>query len=445
MDPVALARMADADTAFAFDLYHQLPAPPVNSFFSPYSIAAALTMTHAGARGLTAEQMASVLHVPFAEDRVHEVRSQLDADLAAVDESLVLRVANSLWPQAGYPFRDEFLELVGRWYAAAVKVVDYIEAADAARLAINTWVEEHTEGKVRDLVPPGGVDAMTRLVLVNAIYLNGTWVHQFDAASTRTGPFHLLDGQTREMPLMEQTDDFRYSKGDGWRAAQLPYRGQASMLVVVPDEGRFAEVEARFGPDLLAEVREMLEPRRLHVVLPRFELTSALELSAALTALGMVDAFDPTRADLTGMTALRELFVSEVFHKAFVAVDGARYGGGRRDRSRHPAHGPADRPARGPDRRPAIPARHRARAVRRDALPRPGDRPHRLTDLPAGATDRRFRARSPTVGRAFCVPADERSGRRGQVTAASCTSWQVAIRLQIDGTLSPVRSAAART
>lgn len=321
MDPVALARMADADTAFAFDLYHQLPAPPVNAFFSPYSIAAALTMTHAGARGLTAEQMASLLHVPFAEDRVHEVRSQLDADLAAVDESLVLRVANSLWPQAGYPFRDEFLELVGRWYAAAVKVVDYIEAAEAARPAINTWVEEHTEGKVRDLVPPGGVDAMTRLVLVNAICFYGTWVHQFDAASTRTGPFHLLDGQTREMPLMEQTDEFRYSEGDGWRAAQLPYRGQASMLVVVPDEGRFAEVEARFGPDLLAEVREMLEPRRLHLVLPRFELTCALELSAALRALGMVDAFDPTRADLTGMTALRELFVSEVFHKAFVAVD----------------------------------------------------------------------------------------------------------------------------
>ena len=211
---------------------------------------------------------------------MHEVRSQLDADLAAVDESLVLRVANSLWPQAGYPFRDEFLELVGRWYAAAVKVVDYIEAAEAARLAINTWVEEHTKGKVRDLVPPGGVDAMTRLVLVNAIYFYGTWVHQFDAASTRTGPFHLLDGQTREMPLMEQTDEFRYNEGDGWRAAQLPYRGQASMLVVAPDDGRFAEVEARFGPDLLAEVREMLEPRRLHLVLPRFELTCALELSA---------------------------------------------------------------------------------------------------------------------------------------------------------------------
>jgi serpin B len=105
---------------------------------------------------------------------VHEIRSQLDADLAAADESLVLRVANSLWPQAGYPFRDEFLELVGRWYAAAVKVVDYIEAAEAARLAINTWVEEQTEGKIRDLVPPSGVDAMTRLVLVNAIYFYGT-------------------------------------------------------------------------------------------------------------------------------------------------------------------------------------------------------------------------------------------------------------------------------
>jgi serpin B len=321
MDTVTLARMANADTAFAFDLYHQLPAPPVNALFSPYSIAAALTMTHAGARGLTAEQMASVLHLPFAGDRVHEARSQLDADLAAADESLVLRVANSLWPQAGYPLRDEFLELVGRWYAAAVKVVDYIEAAEAARLAINTWVEEHTEGKIRDLVPPGGVGAMTRLVLVNAIYFYGTWVHQFDAASTRPGPFHLLDGQSREVPLMEQTDEFRYAEGDGWRAARLPYRGRASMLVVVPDERRFAEVEARFGPDLLAEVREALELRRLHLVLPRFELTCALELGEALVALGMVDLFDLMRADLTGMTAVRELFVSEVFHNAFVAVD----------------------------------------------------------------------------------------------------------------------------
>jgi len=321
MDTVTLARMADADTAFAFDLYHQLPAPPVNAFFSPYSIAAALTMTLAGARGPTAEQMASVLHLPFAEDRVHEVRSQLDADLAAAHKSLVLRVANSLWPQAGYPFRDEFLELVGRWYAAAVKLVDYIEAAEAARLAINTWVEEHTEGKVRDLVPLGGVDAMTRLVLVNAIYFYGTWLHQFDEASTRTGPFHLLDRQSREVPLMEQTDEFRYGEGDGWRAALLPYRGRASMLVVVPDEGRFAEVEARFGPALLTEAREVLELRRLHLVLPRFELTYTLELGAVLQALGMVDVFDPTRADLTGMTPVPELFVSRVFHKAFVAVD----------------------------------------------------------------------------------------------------------------------------
>ena len=321
MDAVTLARMANADTAFAFDLYHQLPAPPVNAFFSPYSIAAALTKTHAGARGLTAEQIASVLHLPFAEGRMHEVRWQLDADLAAADESLVIRVANSLWLQAGYPFRDEFLELVGGWHAAAVEVVDYIKAAEGARLALNTWVEEHTEGKIRDLVPPGGVDAMTRLALVNAIYFYGTWVHQFDAASTRPEPFHLLDGPPREVPLMEQTEEFRYGEGDGWRAARLPYRGRASMLVVVPDEGCFADVEARFGPDLLAEVREALELRQLHLALPRFELTCALELGAALSALGMVDLFDPRRADLTGMTAVRELFVSEVFHQAFVAVD----------------------------------------------------------------------------------------------------------------------------
>jgi serpin B len=120
---------------------------------------------------------------------------------------------------------------------------------------------------------------------------------------------------------MEQTDEFRYGEGDGWRAARLPYRGRASMLVVVPDEGRFAEVEARFGPDLLAEVREVLELRRLHLVLPRFELSCAFELGSALRVLGMVDLFDLMRADLTGMTAVRELFVSEVFHKAFVAVD----------------------------------------------------------------------------------------------------------------------------
>ena len=321
METVTQARMVDADTALAFDLYHQLPGPRVNAFFSPYPIATALTMTYAGARGLTAEQMAWALHLPFTQDRVHEVRSQLDVDLAAADESLVLREANSLWPQTGYPFRDEFLELVDRCYAAAVKVIDYIEATETARLAINTWVEEHTEGKIRDLVPPGALDAMTRLVLVNAIYFYGTWAHQFDPESTRSGPFHLLDGQYHEVPLMEQTNEFPYGEGDGWRAARLPYKGRASMLVIVPDEEHFDEVEARFRSDLLTEVRAVLKPRRLHLVLPRFELTCALELGAALRALGMVDAFDPTRADLTGMTAVPELFVSEVFHKAFVGVD----------------------------------------------------------------------------------------------------------------------------
>ncbi|MBU1910144.1 MAG: serpin family protein, partial [Verrucomicrobia bacterium] len=189
--PGDITALARDNSSFALDLYRSLAATEGNAFFSPYSISTALAMTYAGARGNTEKEMAATLRFSLGQENLHPAFAELEKQLTKVQQGGGVRwmAANSLWPQDGYPFLPKYLELLKKRYGVSVTALDFGRATEEARRRINGWVEEKTQGKIKDLIQPGVLDPLTRLVLVNAIYFKGKWASQFKAADTKEAPF----------------------------------------------------------------------------------------------------------------------------------------------------------------------------------------------------------------------------------------------------------------
>jgi serpin B len=326
-----LSSLVEGNSAFAFDLYDALRNQEGNLFFSPFSVSLALAMTYAGARGETEAQMARTLHYTLPQERLHAAFNALDQQLSSRGANargqdgkpFRLKLANSVWGQTGYQFLPSYLETLARQYGAGLRLSDFQSAPEPSRVAINDWVEEQTEGKIVDLLPRGSIDALTRMVLVNAIYFNAAWTHSFEKANTRPGPFNLLDGRQVEVPMMSRTlHSLSYAKGDGFQAVELPYDGrEVSMVILLPDAGGFSGFEDSLDAALVDAALSALQPRFVALTLPKFNYSSEFSLAKTLSAMGMPDAMVYRQADFSGMDGTRELFISDVVHKAVVAVD----------------------------------------------------------------------------------------------------------------------------
>ena len=329
--PAQLAQMVGGDRALAFDLYHYfVETEGGNLFISPYSISTAMSMVLAGARGQTADELAAALGVGQMGSDWHLARNALELELAALADyeppgdgvavPLTLEPTNAIFGQAGYPFKQDFLDILAANYGAGMNAVDFMTQTEAARVAINAWVAERTRDRIEELLPDGSIDSLTRAVLVNAIYFKANWMDQFDPDATETAPFHLLDGSTVDVQMMHG-GGARYGTGDGWQAAELFYYGGPSMLLIVPDEGRFAEVEGLLDADYLAALDGELGSYQLDLRLPRWETDATLDVIPALKSLGVDLLFDPIEADLSGIADLEQLYVSGVIHQANITVD----------------------------------------------------------------------------------------------------------------------------
>jgi serpin B len=311
------------NTEFALDLYQELRTEEGNLFFSPHSISTALAMTYAGAHGETEAQMARALHFTLQQRELHAAFARLDATLTGIAQKgpVQLAVANALWPQEGYALLEEFLALVKRYYDVEITALDY-GAPEAARRIINNWVEERTAHRIFEMIPPGILGAMTRLVLVNAIYFKGDWASQFDQELTEDVPFRISTEESVQVPMMHQTHDYRYRRVEGLELLELPYAGHdLSMLVLLPTEVEgLADLEERLTQENVAAWTERLWRTEVQVSLPRFKITFPCTLKAPLMSLGMVDAFGEA-ADFSRMDGTRLLYIAQVLHKAFVAVN----------------------------------------------------------------------------------------------------------------------------
>jgi len=326
-----LEGLASGNRAFALDLYQQLREEGGNLFYSPYSISLALAMTYAGARGETEAQMAQALHFTLPQERLHPAFNALSQTLESRSQhegedeegGLTLSIANSLWGQAGFSFQTDFLDMLAENYGAGLREVDFAQS-EAARQAINDWVAEETREKIKDLIPQGALNELTRLVLANAIYFKAAWQYPFEEEMTSAGEFTLLDGGMVEVDMMHQSRMFAYASGDGYQAVELPYSGgSASMVVILPDSSRLAAFEETLDGEMLEEILAGLYPVQVELAMPKFKVESTFNLSETLAALGMPDAFSMDRADFSGMTGKADLFISSVVHKAFVDVNEA--------------------------------------------------------------------------------------------------------------------------
>jgi serpin B len=231
-------------------------------------------------------------------------------------------VANSLWGQRGEAWEHPFLEALARYYATGMRQVDYKRDAEGARLAINHWTSGQTHGKIPHLVPPNMLDRLTRLVLVNAIYLKAPWENTFQKFGTRNQPFTLDNGRQVSVPTMRMSMSVVVTEESGWRAARLPYVGGTLAMTVVVPSSSLADLERSVDADTL---RSMLggttAASEVLVSLPKWKVSLNAPLKQPLTALGMPTAFKRGSADFSGMTRQDRLYISAVQHDAFISVD----------------------------------------------------------------------------------------------------------------------------
>jgi serpin B len=282
-------------------------------------------MTYAGARGNTAKQMATVLYLPSDQEQVDAAFAQLQGQLSAIQTQghVELNVANGLWAQQDQPFLATYLDRVNKSYDAALRQVDFESAYETVRQDINAWVEAQTRDKITDLLKPGILNALTRLVLVNAIYFKGNWANRFEESATRETVFSVATENTVTVPMMIQQETFGYTENDILQALELPYEGGAlSMVVLLPKQPQgLTELENALSAENLAQWLDVLHPQEVEVYLPRFTMTAEFDLSAMLSGMGMADAFSRGVADFSAIDGTRDLFISSVVHKAFIDVN----------------------------------------------------------------------------------------------------------------------------
>jgi serpin B len=325
-DPAAAAAAGIGE--IAWDLVRA--AGSGNVVLSPASVWEALAMTHAGARGETAAEIATVLGLPDDRAAIGAAAAALRASLAkAKGETITLDVANRLWVQKGKPLEAEFTGGLERWFGAASGAVDFSGAAAAARGEINGWVADRTAKKIPELLPPDAITPLTRLVLTNAVYLKAPWAEPFTKDATKPGPFLLAPDKPVDVPFMHRSGALAAGRiGAGDLAAtvcEIPYAGnQLAMVIVVPEKADgLAAVLGELDGDWRTKwdgAGPALRRRAVDLVLPKWTARKPLSLVPALESLGMRKAFEGGVADFSGIDGTRELFVSAVVHEGFVEV-----------------------------------------------------------------------------------------------------------------------------
>jgi len=321
-----LVALVAGNNQFACDVYAQLADQPGNLFLSPFSVSTALAMAYAGAKGETATQMEQALHFTLPQETLHPAFGELNDHIQVIEAAghVKLCAANSLWPHNACSLLEDYFAQVKKSYGVSITPVDYEHNEPQARAQINNWVAAKTENRITNLIA-GPLSPLTRLVLVNAIYFKGNWAESFKTNCTQNAPFFVPIGEPAPTALMEQTHTFLYADLDTFQILALPYRGwELSMLVLLPKgSNALAAVEHVLSPDALKQWRQAMMPESVHVFLPRFKITwGTTSLAKPLQELGMRNAFSSAGlANFSGMDGQRDLYISDVLHKAFVDVN----------------------------------------------------------------------------------------------------------------------------
>ncbi|MBU4023372.1 serpin family protein [Patescibacteria group bacterium] len=323
--PGSFDNVAEANNQFAMDYYSYLKdSTSGNIFFSPFSISTALAMTYEGARGQTAEEMESVFYFPKDNDVRKQEYLAVMNEINKEDKEYELHTANALWAQEDYSFLQEYFDLVEEYYGGKVTNMDFKKNALESCSIINNWVEEKTNGKIKDLIPPEAINELTRLVLTNAVYFKGEWVRQFNEDDTREENFRISDNEFIMTPMMRRTDEeaeFNYAENNELQILEMAYSGEEiSMLILLPKDDDLERLENSLSAKSLLEWKKGLKEQRVEVYIPKFKFETKYFMANDLKEMGMPIAFSGS-ADFSGMTGDKDLLISQVIHQAFVEVN----------------------------------------------------------------------------------------------------------------------------
>lgn len=317
--------VVDANNRFAFELYSRYKSKGGNIFYSPYSISSALAMAYEGAKGKTAEEMQAVLHFPQDDSVRRGSFLMINQQINEKAEEYKLNIANGLWAQKDYTFLNDYCDLVEKYYRGKTANLDFYNETEESRLTINDWVGEQTDNKIIDLIPQGSIKPATRLVITNAIYFKGFWLEQFDKNYTEAEDFRIRPTnkiKVQMMHLPSEEANFNYGETGNLQILELPYEGDnLSMLILLPKKDDLMAVEESLDSEKLYEWRNLLRNEKVSVFLPKFKFETKYFMAQSLKEMGMAHAFNPWKADFSGMTGSKELYIGEVIHQAFVEVN----------------------------------------------------------------------------------------------------------------------------
>ncbi|MEM7826842.1 MAG: serpin family protein [Candidatus Aenigmatarchaeota archaeon] len=324
--PQGIQELVNANNNFAFDLYHELTkSEKGNIFYSPYSISAALAMTYEGARGETEKEIKNVFHFP-EKDILRPNFAAIYNKINEGHKDYELRTGNALWVQQDYPLLEDYTSRVERYYGGKATNLDFIKETEKSRQTINAFIEEQTNNKIKDLIPQGALDPYTRLVITNAIYFKGTWIWQFDPKDTKEMDFKITPTNVVKAQMMYMEPDkaeFNYADLEKVQILELPYKGEKiSMLILLPKQGAFNYTldDIELTAEKLEEYKSKMQKTKLEAIyIPKFEFDTKYFMKETLSAMGMPLAF--SNADFSGMDGMKNLYISEVIHQAYVKVD----------------------------------------------------------------------------------------------------------------------------
>ncbi|MCK4980282.1 MAG: serpin family protein, partial [Candidatus Delongbacteria bacterium] len=316
---------ADSNNEFMMKMYSELVKDKKqdNIFFSPFSISSALAMTFAGSDGNTEVEMANTLEFSSNTESFHKNFSKVTNKINEIGKKgkVKLSIANSLWLQNGYIFKDKFINTGKKYYSAEIENLNFAES-ERSRQIINKWVEDKTNNKIKNLIPKGILDALTRLVLTNAVYFKGEWKEQFKKRSTQDNVFYTFKDKEVRVKMMYNKARYGYFESDKFQFLEMPYKGDdVSMFVLLPNDTKgLTTIEKSINMKLIDSSIKELEKQEVKVYFPKFKINLSYELSKLMESLGMKDAFKKG-ADFSKMTGTKELYISAIIHKTFIEVD----------------------------------------------------------------------------------------------------------------------------
>jgi len=315
----------DSANRFAFDLFVPIITEnngAGNIMISPFSITSALSMTLNGAAGETFEAMKSGLR--YDSETIEEINDtylKLMKDMVPVDSRVVMEIANSVWVEKKFTAKQEFIDALVKWYLAEVKGIDITDPGAVDK--VNTWIEDKTHDKIKDML--SSLPDNLAMLLVNAVYFNGKWRHQFDKNDTQNRQFYISPGSPVQVPMMHQKQNFAVIGINEATLIELPYgQGNYSMVVMLPDEGvSLQEAALSLTRENWSKWMQRLSDATMEVdlYLPKFKYEYKRNLNGDLARLGMGIAFDPFNADFSNINDQLQLYITDVLHQTFIETD----------------------------------------------------------------------------------------------------------------------------